>query len=338
MLSGGAADPRLGIDQAIAAERMGLETVWLSERWGTKDLGAVAGAIGQATQRVNIAAGITPFQTRHPLLLASLAGTLQSLTGGRFILGLGRGGSWLSGLGVPPTATARVVVDTVTILRRLWAGETVSYHGPAGDYPALRLTDLPCDVPPPPLVLAALGPRSLELAGRHFDGALLPAFLTTDAVARASAAVRAAAAAAGRDPAAVLVHATVIVMADRPPAEEAVVSGRAVTYLQAPVHGERLARLNGWDPRRLDPMLAHPRIAALGNTLADTVYRPHDLVDAGRLLPHEWLKESTATGSSAQCVGRLREYAAAGADRLVLHGSPPELLARTVSTFLDGAL
>ncbi|WP_459979679.1 LLM class flavin-dependent oxidoreductase, partial [Mycobacterium avium] len=65
-------------------------TVWLSERWGTKDLGVIAGALSQVTTSIRIASGITHLQSRHPALLASLAMTAQALSGGRFILGVGR--------------------------------------------------------------------------------------------------------------------------------------------------------------------------------------------------------------------------------------------------------
>src|SRR3984957_8343555 len=90
VLPGAAHDPASGIDQARATERMGLGTAWIGERYDTKDLGALAGALSQATRRVQIAAGITHPYLRHPMVLASMGQTLQALTGGRFRLGLGR--------------------------------------------------------------------------------------------------------------------------------------------------------------------------------------------------------------------------------------------------------
>src|ERR1700712_3384037 len=74
-LPGRVKDPRGAIGQATTAEHLGLGTIWLSERWGTKDLGVLAGAIGQATTTIKFASGITHFQTRHPLMLASMAMT-----------------------------------------------------------------------------------------------------------------------------------------------------------------------------------------------------------------------------------------------------------------------
>jgi probable F420-dependent oxidoreductase len=332
ILSGHVPDARAGIAQAQAGEALGLSNLWISEKFGTKDLGALAGALAACTTRPGIAAGVVPFQTRHPLQLASLAATVQSLTAGRFLLGLGRGGNWLSGLGVPPTATAQLVVDTVTMLRRLWNGEEVTYHGSAGDFPSLQLRELPA-TPPPRVALAGIGEQSLRLAGEHFDGVLLPAFTTPQAVARTAARVRQAATAYGRDPDAVRIYATVLTAADPTPEAKAVIAGRAATYFQAPVGGERLVLTNGWDMDALRRLRGHPHIARLGDTYADAVLDPLDLAEAARLIPATWLAESTATGSPQTCAARLRDYLDAGADELVLHGTTPDRLAPVIHAF-----
>ncbi|MGW8953966.1 cytochrome P450 [Streptomyces sp. NPDC055709] len=65
-------------------------------------------------------------------------------------------------------APAQTAIDIAHILRRLWAGDAVAYHGPAGHYLNLRLAGPP-QTEYIPLLMAALGPRSLELAGQHFE-------------------------------------------------------------------------------------------------------------------------------------------------------------------------
>ncbi|UUN29851.1 TIGR03857 family LLM class F420-dependent oxidoreductase [Streptomyces sp. FIT100] len=332
VLSGGTTDPRLAISQAHAAERIGLATLWISERLGHRDLGVVAGALGWTTTRVHIGSAITPFHIRHPAVLASLASTLQTLTQGRFLLGLGRGGPWLAGLGVTPTTPAQAVVDIAVILRRLWAGDTVTYHGPAGHYPRLKLAGPPQTVPTP-LLMAALGPRSLRLAGQHFDGVILPAFLTPQAVAQMTATVRSAAAASGRDPAALRVYATVITIANPAPQDRDIIAGRAVGYLHPSPHGERIAHLNGWDPAPLARLRVHPLLADLDQALADEKYRPQELAGPARLIPDSWLTASTATGPPAVCARRLAEYLDAGANELILHGSPPDHLSPVTTAY-----
>src|ERR1700728_314699 len=325
VLPGRVSDPAAVIGQARAAERYGLRTVWLSERWGTKDLGVIAGAIGQVTSTVRIASGITHFQSRHPALLASLAMTAQALSGGRFVLGVGRSvdAMWKA-VGLPRSTNASIV-DHADIFRRLCRGEKVRYDGAAGTYPSLRLNDLP-DQPVPPLVFAAIGPSGLELAGRHFDGVLLHPFLTPAAVRRSVELVRGAESAAGRPRGSVLVYATVVVACELPPDEElAVVGARAVTYYQIPGFGERLAAVNRWDPEPLTPLRSHPLLERIRGS-ADSVLTREQLVEVASLLPAAWTGDAAAIGSASACHQVFQSYREAGADELVLHGSTPDRL------------
>jgi 5,10-methylenetetrahydromethanopterin reductase len=323
VLPGRVTDPGAVVGQAQAAEHYGLRTVWLSERWGTKDLGVVAGAISQATSTIQIASGITHLQSRHPALLASLAMTAQALSGGRFILGVGRSvdAMWKA-VGLPRSTNASIV-DHADIFRRLCRGEKVRYDGPAGSYPSLRLNDLP-DQPVPPLVFAAIGPKGLELAGHHFDGVLLHPFLTPAAVRRSVQFVRAAERAAGRPTASVRVYATVVVACELPAEEElAVVGARAVTYYQIPGFGERLAAVNEWDPELLRRLRSHQLLAGIRGS-ADSVLTREELVEVASVLPAAWTAEAAAIGSARSCHEVFERYRDAGADELVLHGSTPD--------------
>jgi 5,10-methylenetetrahydromethanopterin reductase len=323
VLPGRVTDPGAVIAQAEAAERLGLRTVWLSERWGTKDLGVITGAVSQVTSDVRIASGITHLQSRHPALLASLAMTAQALSGGRFILGVGRSvdAMWTA-VGLPRSTNASIV-DHTDIFRRLCRGEKVRYDGPAGTYPSLRLNDIP-DQPVPPLVFAAIGPKGLELAGRHFDGVLLHPFLTPAAAGRSVALVRDAERAAGRPPRSVRVYATVVVACELSAEEElAVVGARAVTYYQIPGFGERLAAVNGWDLEPLARLRSHPLLAGIRGA-ADSVLTCEELVEVASMLPAAWIDDAAAIGSARACHSMFERYRDAGADELVLHGSTPD--------------
>jgi probable F420-dependent oxidoreductase len=310
-------------------------TVWLSERWGTKDLGVIAGALSQTTSSVRIASGITQFLVRQPAVLASMAMTAQSLTGGRLVLGFGRSVASLYRAAGLPAMTSQVLIDSADMLRRLCKGEKVSYDGPAGTFPSLRLADVP-DAPVPPLVLAAIGPKTLELAGAHFDGVLLHPFLTPDAVGRSAQIARRAAETAGRNPAELTVYATVVTASGLPAEEEAaVVGGRAVTYFQIPGFGEQLAAVNGWDAAPLRRLRQHPQLAGIRGA-ADSVRTREQLTEAADALPREWLASASAVGSLADCARKLDEFFGAGADELVLHGSTPDQLGEVVRATCDG--
>jgi alkanesulfonate monooxygenase SsuD/methylene tetrahydromethanopterin reductase-like flavin-dependent oxidoreductase (luciferase family) len=146
--------------------------------------------------------------------------------------------------------------------------------------------------------------------------------LTPEAVSYSAGVVRAAAAAAGRDPAQIRVIANVIVAADLPPDEEAaVVGGRAVTYLQSTTLGPVLAKTNGWDASLLERIRSHPTIAGHARGIVSQALLRPQLVEASRAIPQEWLRTGAASGSAAEVAARLCTYLAAGADEILLHGS-----------------
>ena len=333
VLPGGVPDPRPGIQQAEVAENLGFGTVWISERYDTKDLPALAGAIGQVTSRIRIAAGITHPGLRHPMVLASMGQTLQALTGERFALGLGRSALWRWQAYGVPAPTLESLGDTADILRRLWAGETVVYDGPLGTFPALRLAQR-ADVASPPVLLAAVGPRTLALAGRAFDGVILHPFLTTDAVHRSVGIVRDAARSAGRDPDALRCYATVVVAPDREPGDEALAVGaRAAGYFQLRGLGDSLVAANGWSVSDLAAYRDQPKLRALGDQSADKNLSREELIELSRAMPPNWLPSSSAVGDVQACATKLQDYLDAGADELVLHGSTAEHLGKLASAF-----
>jgi 5,10-methylenetetrahydromethanopterin reductase len=337
VLPGGVSDPRPGLEQARHVEAAGLGGVWIGERYDTKDLPSVAGALSQVTSRVRIGAAVTHTGLRHPMVLASMGQTLQSLSNGRFVLGLGRSAMWRwRNYGVPaPTISS--LADTVGILRRLWSGETVDYEGPAGSFPQLRLAQR-IDLAPPPVLLAAVGPKTLDLGGRSFDGVILHPFLTPQAVADSVTRVREAAARTGHDPLALRCIATVVTAPDRSEEDtDLAVRSRAAGYFHVSGLGDALVAANGWSPDILARYRRHPTLQALGDRQADKALSRAELVEVSRNLPDDWLRSSSATGSAVECARRLHDYLDAGADELILHGTTAEHLGTLPARFEEAA-
>lgn len=332
VLPGRVLDPLPGLAHAVEGERIGLGSIWVSERTETKEIAAVLGALSQITSRVKLVAGVTHFSTRHPIVTAGMAATLQALSGNRLVLGFGRGigGLWQN-LGIAPVVNA-AMVDHASILRALWAGETVRYDGPAGRYPSMHMPARPAV--PPPIILAAIGPKTLALAGQHFDGAILHPFLTPEGVARSTDIVRRAAETAGRDPASVKVYAEIVVAPDTTPEETAIiVRARAVTYFSLRENGTQLIKMNGWDLAPMEQLLADPRYAEIERQkLSHAEFRSR-LLEASTILPDEWMSTGAASGTAAQCAARLHQYRDAGADELVLHGTTPDRLGGLVAAY-----
>lgn len=311
------------LDELRDGEALGLGAAFISERFNIKEAATLSGAAGAVTERIRLATAATNHHTRHPIVTASYATTMHRLTGGRFTLGLGRGIAPLTkALGLAPVTTAQLE-DFAGLMRRLWHGETVIGHdGPCGRYPFLRLdATFDEDIP---LGLTAFGPHSLALGGRAFDQVVLHTFFDDDTVVRAVHAVRDAADASGRDPAAVEVWSCFATIGDHLPEEVRLKKtvGRLATYLQA--YGDLMVSTNGWDPAPLARFRADPFVASFPGAL-DQLATTAELEHVATLIPPEWMA-SAATGSPEQCVAAIAHQFDLGVDGVILHGASPDEL------------
>jgi 5,10-methylenetetrahydromethanopterin reductase len=329
-LAGHAESPRQLVVEAADAERGGLGAAFVSERFNVKDACTLSGALGAVSTTLGIATAATNPNTRHPLVTATFATTMHRLTGGRFCLGLGRGFDALFDVMGLPRVTGAQLTDVVGLLRRLWRGEVVVDHdGPAGTFPLLHQdAGFDEDIP---VLLTALGPRTLELAGQVADAVVLHTFFTDEALAASVATVRRGAERAGRDPASVRVWSVLATVGDHLDDELQLrkLTGRLATYLQG--YGDLLVAVNGWDPAALDRFRRHPVVTSATGALDATATRP-DLEALTEALPDAWLAAS-ARGSAGRCARRVLDQFDAGADSVILHGATPAELEPVVAAY-----
>ncbi|MEW2352237.1 TIGR03857 family LLM class F420-dependent oxidoreductase [Spirillospora sp. NPDC029432] len=331
-LAGHSGTPRDLLDQVRAGERLGLGAVFLSERFTTKEAATLSGAAGAVSERIGIATAATNHNTRHPLLTATFATTMHRLTGGRFALGLGRGFDMLFGVMGVPRVTSAQLADFIGIMRRLWHGEpVVDHHGPAGDFPYLS-QDAAFDEDIP-IMLTAMGERTLEFAGGIADGVVLHTFFTDETLARSVAAVRRGAEKAGRDPAGVRVWSVLATVGDHLDEEARLrkLVGRLATYLQG--YGDLMVRVNGWDPAVLAAFRADDLVAGFPGAF-DVLATPDQLEHVAGLLPDEWLA-AAATGSPEACARTVLGQFDGGADGVILHGVTPDEVAPVVAAYRE---
>jgi F420-dependent oxidoreductase-like protein len=160
------------VERTKLAERCGYDSVWLSQLPTERDTALVLSAYAAGTERIGLASFVFPIYTRHPTAMAQTAATLDELSGGRFRLGLGVSHKVtvenLWGLRLErPVAAMR---EYVAIVRALLVDGSVSFEG---EHFSARAAYGPPRRPELPIVLAALGPRMLELAGEVGDGVAL---------------------------------------------------------------------------------------------------------------------------------------------------------------------
>lgn len=317
------------VGEVRQAEELGLGTAFISERFNKKEAATLSGAAAAVSERIRISTAATNHNTRHPMVTAGYARTMQSLSGGRFTLGLGRGVPMMQdAYGIGRITTAQME-DFAGLMRRLFRGEVIIGHnGPAGSWPVLHL-DASLDEYLP-MGMVAFGKNTLELSGRCFDEVVLHTFFTDETTARCVQTVKRAAEQAGRDPDSVKVWSCFATVGDHVPEDKRLMKlvGRLGTYLQG--YGELLVRTNRWDLAVLERFLADPVIQGVRGL--DVVGTQEQLEHAATLIPAEWL-EPAATGSPARCVAAVRNQLALGCDGVIMHGATPAELAPIVAEY-----
>jgi F420-dependent oxidoreductase-like protein len=169
-------------DFAIAAQRIGVASLWVPEVWGYDALTGLA-FLAAKTTRIGLGTFVVQLGSRSPAMLATSALSLQELSGGRFMLGVGTSGpgvmeGWHGVRFRKPVQTTRETIEIVRIVSR---GDRLEHSGeiyplplPNSEGSALRPLVRPDHVP---VYIAAMGPQNLRLTGEVADGWLGNAFI-----------------------------------------------------------------------------------------------------------------------------------------------------------------
>jgi F420-dependent oxidoreductase-like protein len=171
------------VEYTMAAERMGVDQAWSAEAWGMDAIVPLA-YLAAKTEKIQLGTGIMQISARVPSMIAMTAQSLDTVSKGRFILGLGVSGPQVvEGLhGASFAKPLSRLRECVEILRLALAGEKLAYEGnhyllprPGGEGKPIRLSQPPR--PELPIYLATLGPKSLEMTGELADGWLGTSFI-----------------------------------------------------------------------------------------------------------------------------------------------------------------
>jgi F420-dependent oxidoreductase-like protein len=192
------------LDIVREAERLGYDSVWAAEAYGS-DAATVLGWIAGQTDRIKIGSAIFQMPARSPAMTAMTAATLDQLSGGRMLLGIGSSGPQVAE-GWHGQRFARQLQRTreyVAVVRKALNRERLEFHGetlelplPDGPGKALKLTIAPVQ-DRIPIYLAAIGPKNTQLAGEIADG-WIPIFFSPEHVGEFRPLLEEGAARAGR--------------------------------------------------------------------------------------------------------------------------------------------
>ena len=303
--------PEVGtvVAQAERAERLGWDGITFTDSQNLVADPFVAVAVAAAaTERLRFATGVANAHTRHPAALATVAATVQETSGGRFVLGIGRGDTALFHLGLKPMPVARFA-ELVTELQTYLAGGTVDCDG----YPSrLRWLDR-ARQPKVPLDVAASGSRVIDFAARTAERITLAVGADPDRVDWALDLARKAAADAGRDLSEISFGAYVTVGC-HPDLDVArdVISGAVAAF----AHFSSMPGSTGAGLAEADRAV----VAEVGRRYDSNEHLRNTAAHTEPLRP-EFVDRFAVVGPPDVCVQRLRALADLGLERFVITGA-----------------
>jgi 5,10-methylenetetrahydromethanopterin reductase len=323
--------PQRTLAVARSADAAGIDAIWASEDPEGWDAFAVLGAIAAVTESATLGTSVTSPYPRHPNLLAASVSTLDRLSGGRAVLGLGRGQVQWHGdaLGVDTGHPLTVLNETVTLLRDWWEEPHRAVSPEDGHF---RVRDWERVIHPRhdqvPIYLAAAGPRALDLAGALGDGVIFNALTSGDVLGQAITRVRESAIASDRDPAELaFVLRTAVTLTETTAAErKAIHRGKNLLALVSALPGmDQLVFVEGFAVPALlkevrAKMRTHEILSAGGGFPA--LRRDGDLAAARELIPDELVRRLGVIGPLPVVRERLRSLAEFGVTHIAV--TPPE--------------
>ena len=186
------------MDWIARADALGFGGVWVADSQSVfRDAFMALTLFADRTENMQLATGVTNAVTRHPAVIAHSFATLDEISGGRAVLGIGVGESAVHTLGQKPSRLRRLE-EFIAVLRALMAGDTVCFDG----------QDIKVSWPPRqvPIVIACTGPKSLQLAGRIADGVMFQVGAEPALVRYAKKNIEIGANQGGRDPATIKLY------------------------------------------------------------------------------------------------------------------------------------
>ncbi|WP_181764694.1 LLM class F420-dependent oxidoreductase [Streptomyces albidus (ex Kaewkla and Franco 2022)] len=303
---------------AKEADRLGYEVCWAAEAYGS-DAPTVLAWVAAQTENIDVGSAIFQIPARAPAMTAMTAATLDSLSGGRFRLGLGVSGPQVSEgwYGVKFDKPLSRTREYVEIIRKAMSRERLSHEGehwtlplPDGPGKPIKLTVHP-EREEIPLYIAAIGPKNLEQTGEIADGALLIFFSPEHAEDTTLQHLRAGREKAGKGPGLTgfdVCPTVPLALGEDVPA----LADQFRPYTALYVGGMGSRKQNFYN--RLAQRMGYEKEAA---EIQDK-FLAGDKQGAAAAVPHELIDSTTLLGSVDRIADRMRAYAEAGVTTLSL--------------------
>ncbi len=320
LLLGEHAPDRL-LELARFAEKHDFQHLWYADEKFYRDPYVSLTYVARHTDRIRLATCVTDPYTRHPALTAMAIASLDEVSGGRAVLGIGAGSSGLRALNLSQTKPVIALREAVALIRRMWAGETVEMQGEViamhgGELNFRARQDIP-------ITIATSGRQILRLAGEVADSVMLGDIASPRVITAALAEVQCGAERVGRSLADVKVFSRAnLILSDNPAAARAPMRPWIAGGLWH-MYGKWDYYLNyspDWDER----------FGAIKQFIERQGGKPRNVGDLGLIAPYtdlisdDLVRDAALAGTVDEVARQIVEIAALGLDEITLYPMPLE--------------
>lgn len=311
---------------AVEVEHNGFRSLWLGESYHYRGAMATAAAIASRTRRIKIGLGIVTPYTRHPALIAMEAATLDELSGGRLILGLGVSKSAMRRHGMDSASQSPVqtIRESAQIIRSLFSTRATTFSGKIFE---MTGSDRKLNFKPKrsriPIYVGAIGPRMLQMAGEVADGALLTSMTSPAYVRFALGNVQEGLCRARRSPSSFELRSN-LAFSVSDDYDDAVESARFI-----------VAYYTATSAKTEPVILRYAGVKEDAIRDLQTLYRKRGMAAVVSEVPEELVRKLVTCGTLGDCIRRLKRYRANGLQAVNLLDLSPDR-ARSIQLIRDG--
>lgn len=292
------------------AEELGYDYIWIPNEKFFHEMYVTATVAAVNTKRTKIGTFVADPYSYHPAMTTISVATLDDVSGGRAVLGIGAGGTGFPAMGIERRKPATAIKDTIQIVRGLLTSETVTYPGEVRSIKAGRLNFKPRqDIP---IIVASRGDSVLQVAGEVADGAMIATYAEPVGIRFAMSLIEKGAKRAGRDPREITIISRVdaCISKDRRQAIEAVKPMVGVFLWTSYPDRKFVHRVGLEVPPELEKIIAKRDY----NLMAEYVH----------LIPDEFADKFCWAGTAEEVAQKIAAITALGIEHITINPLPPQ--------------
>lgn len=319
-------------ENAVLAENSGFDSIWMTDhmvgigirKWHSLEAWSILAGLSSRTKRVTLGVCVSDPHRRHPAVLAHTATTLDIMSSGRMVLGMGAGEAMnLDPSGIPWGRPVSRMREAIIVIKKLWTEESVNYIGEF-----LKLTDAflspkPLQSPHPPIWVAANSPKAMKISAELADGWIPTGVLMTPSIYQKNLRkIRKWASDAGRDSSEIepAVFLCTVAAEDKETARNFMEFPAKILLTLTPKLLEDYGVKLPSEELHLSRFVFNPKTV-------------QNLLEAVKEIPYKPIEEIFVFGTPDDCIGKLEKYVEAGARHFLINLFAPAKLSKSMMQF-----